>query len=346
MKRSIIIAVAALMLTAAGCAASETGVGADSGPDTPATTVLEQVSTTLVAQSTTSVATDTTLGPVETTTTASEGELTEAAALLASLETMADLASGRMEGSIELTGLQDDGSGLTDMKMLFSTAFDAATGNSSFLMDMSSLEGAVDVDPDDPFAALAAGLMGEMEFRQVGDRMYAKAGFFNLMFGADAEWISMPVEEGEELASGFEAAPADPNEFIGVYEGANAVVEGFGTESVNGTTAMHYRITFDTAAWIDELSAEERAELDESGLLASGELPIELWITDDGYLVRMIVDVDGTGAQSVDGQFETMRLRYDLFDINGKVTIEAPPASQVVDIEDLDLGGFDFGSDF
>jgi len=336
------------MLVASGCAASETGVEAASDTDSSSTTIAntEQPTTTLVAENTTSTLTDTTVASEETTTTMPGGELTEAAELLASLETMGDIVSGRMEGSIELTGLEDDGSGLTDMKMLFSTAFDAATGNSSFLMDMSSLDGAIDLDSDDPFAALAAGLIGEMEFRQVGDRMFTRSGFFNLMFGTEAEWISMPAEDGADLASGFEAAPTDPNEFIGVYDGANSVVEGFGPEAVNGTTALHYRITFDTTAWIDELSAEERAEIGESGLLASGELPIELWITDDGYLVRMIVDVDGTQATAADGQFETMRLRYDLFDLNGSVTIEAPPASQVVDIEDLDLAGFDFGLDF
>lgn len=336
------------MLIATGCAAGETGADQTSDTTGSETTLAgtESPTTTLVAQNTTSTATETTAAPEETTTTTTDGEVTEVAELLASLETMGDIVSGRMEGSIELTGLEDNDSGLTDMKMLFSTAFDAATGNSSFLMDMSSLDGAVDVDSDDPLAALAAGLIGEMEFRQVDDRMYTKSGLFNLMFGTDAEWISMPAEDGSEFASGFEAAPTDPNEFIGVYEGAHAVVEGFGPESVNGTTAMHYRITFDTTAWIEELSTEELAEVDESGLLASGQLPVELWITDDGYLVRMIVEVDGTQATSADDQFETMRLRYDMFDINGTVTIEAPPASQVVDIEDLDLAGFDFGSDF
>ena len=116
------------------------------------------------------------------------------------------------------------GTDLTDMKMVFATAFDAATGNSSFLMDMSSLEGAIDAESDDPFAALASGLLGEMEFRQVGDRMYTKSGFFGLMFGTESEWISMPADEGAEFASGFESAPTDPNEFIGTYEGADAVV--------------------------------------------------------------------------------------------------------------------------
>ena len=340
------------MLVVSGCAAGETDVGAASGSDSSSTTDPggEQATTTLVAENTTSTVTettaavtDTTVAPEGTTTTTPPGELTEAAELLASLETMGDIVSGRMEGSIEMTGLADTGTDLTDMKMVFATAFDAATGNSSFLIDMSSLEGAIDAESDDPFAALASGLLGEMEFRQVGDRMYTKSGFFGLMFGTESEWISMPADEGAEFASGFESAPTDPNEFIDTYEGADAVVEGFGPESVNGTTAMHYRITFDTTAWIEDLSAEEKAELDESGLLAAGELPIELWITDDGYLVRMIVEVDGTQATSADGQFETMRLRYDLFDVNGSVTIEAPPADQVVDVEDLDLAGFDFG---
>jgi len=150
-KRSIIIAVAGFMLVASGCAASETGVEAASDTDSSSTTIAntEQPTTTLVAENTTSTLTDTTVASEETTTTMPGGELTEAAELLASLETMGDIVSGRMEGSIELTGLEDDGSGLTDMKMLFSTAFDAATGNSSFLMDMSSLDGAIDLDSDD-----------------------------------------------------------------------------------------------------------------------------------------------------------------------------------------------------
>jgi hypothetical protein len=36
-----------------------------------------------------------------------------------------------------------------------------------------------------------------------------------------------------------------------------------------------------------------------------------------------------------------MSLRYDLFDINGDITIEAPPAADVTSLEDLE-GMFDF----
>ncbi|MGI9528907.1 MAG: hypothetical protein ACR2NG_04290, partial [Acidimicrobiia bacterium] len=109
MKRSIIFAVLALMLVASGCAAGETDSGATSGSETSTTTATEgeQPTTTLVAENTTSTVTDSTPPPDDstTTTTASVGELTEAAELLASLETMGDIVSGRMEGSIEITGL-------------------------------------------------------------------------------------------------------------------------------------------------------------------------------------------------------------------------------------------------
>lgn len=347
MKRSLVIATAALLLIVTGCAAGETDAGETSDTTAPDTTVAtdDSPTTTLVAENTST----TTLADTTTTTEPADtpkGGLTDAEALLASLEPMGDVVSGRMEGSIAITGLPDDGSGLSELTMVFSTAFDARTGNSSFLMDMSSLEDAVDADSDDPFASLAAGLLGEMEFRQVDDRMYTRSGFFNVMFGTDAEWVSMPAEEGQEFSTGFETAPTDPNDVLDAYDGAAAVVENLGQESVNGTTATHYQITFDTTTWLEELSADERAELEESGVLASGQLPIELWITDDGYLVRMIMEIDGTNATSADEQFDTMRLRYDMYDINGQVTIEAPPASQVVDVEDLELEGFDFDLDF
>ncbi|MGI9528883.1 MAG: hypothetical protein ACR2NG_04165 [Acidimicrobiia bacterium] len=328
-KPSFTSAALALMLVVSGCAAGETDVGAAPDSDSSATTIAstEQPTTTLVAENTTSTvtdttseATDTTTPPDQTTTTTFASEVTEAAELIASLETVDDFVSGRLEGSIEATGVEAFGTDRTDLKIVFSNAFDASTGNSAFFMAMSSPDGAFDVDP---------------EFRQVGDRAYMNAGMFGLMVATDAEWISMPADEGAMWASEYEFAASDANEFIGVYEGANAVVESFGPESVNGTTAMHYRITFDTTAWIEGLSDQEKAKVNESGLLTTGRLPIELWITDDGYLVRMIVEVDGTQAMSADGEFETMLLRWDLFDIDGSVTIEAPPADQVVAVEDL-----------
>jgi hypothetical protein len=61
--------------------------------------------------------------------------------LRAAFAASADVTSGRMEGSIEVSGL-DPTQGPTEMVIPFGGAFDNASGDSSFYMDMSGLAAA------------------------------------------------------------------------------------------------------------------------------------------------------------------------------------------------------------
>lgn len=338
-RKTLTIVVIALALVVSACADGGSTAGGDVAPKP----VAEESTTTSSAPSTTVApsTTTTTLAPSPTVVTSEESN--EAQALLASIKSDAEIASARIEGAIEVAGLDVQEAGLSEFKMVFSSAFDAATGDSSFLMDMSSMAAALEPDPDDPFPEFGAAMLGETEFRQIGDRAFVRAGFFSMMLGNETPWISMPADEGADFATDLESGPTDPHDVLGSYESAATTVEDLGVESVNGTTATHYRIVVDTAKLAEELSPDERAELEESGLLAIGVQPIDLWITDEGYLVRMILEVDGSEAVSPDGEFETMKLTFDMYDINGPVVIEEPPASEVTAVEDLDFGGFDFG---
>jgi hypothetical protein len=296
---------------------------------------------TSLATSTTSVP-DTTV-PEPTTTTTSpnddDGE-GDTESLLSSLDASAEITSGRIEGSIEMTGLDDSTSGVSEGVILFSSSFDATTGDSSFLMDMSSLMGSIEADETDPFGQMAAGMFSDIEFRQIGDTAYVRFPLFTAMFGAETEWVSMPAEEGDDFASDFETMPTDPNELIATFDTQGASVEVVSNEAVNGVEAIHYRVSLDTDAM--ELTAEEQAELAESGIFGNSVIPLEIWISEDGYMVRMIMEIDGSGMDApTDEQFETMTLRYDLFDVNGDVVIEPPPASQVTSMEELE-GAFSF----
>ena len=343
MHKTIATLTIAVALVVSACAADPGGLATDetSTTETPTTTVTSSTETPTTTEAAPESTTSTAAVTSTTEAVTQSSELTE---LLDQLATSPEIVSGRMEGAIEITGLQAEG-GISDASILFSTAFDAATGNGSFLMDFSSLEDAVEVDEDDPWSALAGGLFGTMEFRQVGDRAYMNAPFFGLLLGAETTWISMPAEDGAELSSGFETVPSDPEEVIDAYGDANATVENLGVEDVNGTTATHYRITFDTSEMIAELTPEERAELESSGVFADGVLPMDIWITDDGYLVRMVVDIEGSTAAAEGDSFERMRITYDVYDLNGPVTITAPPAGDVTPIEDLEGLTLDFGLD-
>ena len=326
----LVVSCAALLLAA--CA------GPATGQQETATTVAPDVSTTAVApMTTTTEATTTTAPPASTTVAPSEGDVS---ALWASLDSGSEITSARMEGSIEMTGLDAATTGLSDGVILFSTSFDTVTGNNSFLMDMSSMVDAMEPDETDPFGGLAAGMFGEIESRQIGDTVYLKFPLFTAMFGAETEWVSMPAEEGDEFTGGFETMPTDPNEVIETFDDAGATVEVIGVENVNGVDATHYMVSLDTETM--ELTPEEEAEMAASGLFAGGVIPLELWISDEGHMVRMIMEIDGTGVEAAPGEeFDTMTMRYDVFDINGDLVIEAPPPAAVTPLADLE-DGFSF----
>jgi hypothetical protein len=288
---------------------------------------------------TTTPAPTTTSAPSTTTTSLSVED--DAAAFLAAVDSGSEIESGRIEGSIVMSGLDAATAGFSEVEILFSSAFDATTGNTSFAMDMSSMVSALEGDDTDPFAGLFAGMLGEMEVRQIGETVFLKFPFFSSLFGAETEWISMPADEAGEFTSGFETMPTDPSEVLGSFEDAGGTVENLGTEEVNGVQATHYLVSIDADAM--ELTPAEEAELAESGMFVDGVVPLDIWLSDGGQVVRMIVEIDGSGIDAPPGEgFETMTMRYDMIDINGDIVIEEPPASEVTPIEDLEGAALGF----
>jgi hypothetical protein len=317
-------------LTLAGCGTPQQEAGENPAASTTAPSGVTSTSTTMASTTTTT--------PPATTPAGDDN----AASLLASLDADSPITSGRIEGSMEMTGLDEATAGVSEGVILFSTSFDTASGDSSFLMDMSSMVGAIETDESDPFSGLAAGMLGGMEVRQIGDRVFLRFPFFTAMLGSETDWVSMPADEGQELASGFETMPTDPNEVLDELGNAGATVENLGVETVNGVEATHYQISLDTEGM--DLTPSEEADLTASGLFLDGVIPLDIWISDDGYMVRMIMEIDGSGIDAPpEESFDTMTLRYDFFDINGVVVIEEPPASEVTAVEDLE--GFDLGLD-
>ena len=316
--RNLAILLAALAMTVAAC-------GTNATTDQPTDNGASETGRSVSSTTTTTVApTTTTSGPV--------------VAVLASFETKRELTAARIEGTIEISGFDDETTGLTEATIRFGSSFNEATGDSSFLMDMSSFIDAL--GPEDDETGLAAGFLGETEFRTIGDRVYVKFPFVTALLGAETDWVSMPEEESSTFVSEGQDVPQDPNEILDAYEDANGTVEDLGEEEVNGVTATHYRVLLDADSM--RLTAEERRELEESGLFAAGEIPMDLWISSDGFLVRLVFEVDGAGLTDVapEEQFDRMLIRYDVFDINGDVRIEPPSADQVTAIEDLDPFGF------
>jgi hypothetical protein len=260
----------------------------------------------------------------------------EVRALRAAFVASADVTSGRMEGSIEVTGL-DPSQGITEMVIPFGGAFDNASGDFSFYMDMSGIAAA-----DEEIPPEFADLFGEMEVRQIGDIAYVKFGFFNMFLGAETPWIAMPADESDPTGGFTMTSPGNPSEILGSFEDAGATVEVIGTETVNGVNATHYRAVFDMEALLAQATPEERERLEAQGPIPTDSMPMDVWISDDGLVVRFIMEIDGDSVDAEPGEsFDRMLMRYDMFDLNSGVVIEPPPPSEVTNIEDLEFS-FDF----
>lgn len=330
MNNKITLALVAAALALAAC-------GGQGGVDETTTTMGTTTTAPVPTPTTTPATTTTTSAP---TTRAGEPNVE---ALMASLGADTEPTSARIEGSIEISGLDDATTGVSEAVILFSTAFDGSTGNTSFSMDMSSLADAAAATEEEGLGGLMGGFFGEMEFRQIGDRVFVNFPIFSSMFGVETTWLSMPAEDGAELTGGMETVPTDPQEIIDAYGEAGASIEDLGTENVNGVDATHYRITLDTSSM--DLTAQDQAELEASGLFAAGVIPLDIWIDDGGHVVRMVFEFDGSGLDAPpEEQFGMMTMRYDVYDIDANVVIQEPPGSDVTAIEDLEGAGFGLDS--
>ncbi len=325
----------ALVLVVAACA---DGTSTDTESDSDNATTTTSVASNTATSST--PATTTTAAPPEVTTTlaATPDESPEIVALRAAFAASAQVTSGRMEGSIEVTGL-DPSQGITEMVMPFGGAFDNASGDSSFYMDMSGIAGA----GGDDVPAEFVDLLGEMEVRQIGDTAYVKFPFFNMFLGAETPWIAMPADESDPTGGFSMTSPGNPSEILGSFEEAGATVEAIGAETVNGVNTTHYRAVFDMEKLLAEATPAERERLEAQGPLPSDAMPMDVWISDDGLVVRFVMDIDGSAVETEPGEgFERMVMRYDMFNLNEAVAIEPPPPSEVTHVDDLDAAfGFD-----
>jgi len=326
-SRRIIATLLGLVLVVSACAqANETDQ--DTGATTTTAATAESTTSTTQATPSTTAAPETTT----TTTTPAPAESEAASALKAAFTRSADVVSGRMEGSIEVTGI-DGSTGITEMVIPFGGAFDNTSGDFSFSMDMSGAFAAA----GDELPAEFGGLFGEMEIRQIGETTYIKFPFFNQFLGADTPWISTPTDQNDPTSGFTFASPGNPSEILGSFEDAGATVEVIGGETVNGVDATHYRAVFDTAALLAQASPEERERLEAQGPLPAESLPMDVWISDDGLVVRFIMEIDGDSVDAEPGEgFGQMLMRYDMFDLNAGVVIEPPPPGDVTDINDLD----------
>jgi hypothetical protein len=167
---------------------------------------------------------------------------------------------------------------------------------------------------------------------------------FSLLTGGDATWLESDASDADAITSSFGASGnGSPIDFLAALEEANADITELGTEEVRGVNTTHLRAVVDLAELDASLTDDERATLERDlGGLTVSEFPIEFWLDDQGLVRRYSMDF--SELASAEGDIERAGMVFEFFDYGADISIEAPPAEDVMSADELDPGAFGFGN--
>jgi hypothetical protein len=156
--------------------------------------------------------------------------------------------------------------------------------------------------------------------------------------GATKPWVSVPndaMKAGGSF-SGLQSATG----MLDALRGIGGTIRTIGDEEVNGVSTTHYsvvvRLADAIAAAPEAQRAQAQAALQQLDQLGASEMPVDVWITDDGIPVRQVMTFDGNGVAALAGL--EMKVTVDLSHFGEPVTVDVPPADQVQAIDPTELG--------
>ncbi len=262
------------------------------------------------------------------------GSNTLGAALLSGSE--AEVTSARFEASF--TFVPEPGSELEfpDAAIVMEGEFDSATGNARFLMDFGAFLSAAPTEDLEGMPPEMLDVFAEpLELITVGDTAYMKWGFFNALLGADG-WVELPTDEAGTVTGqfGMGAEATSPTQMLEQLRDANATIEELGTETIRGVSTTHYRATLNLKELAETLPPDEQAELESQfGDTGIEELPMEIWVGDDGLVYRYTMEVDASSADTGMPGLQSMRMEFDMYDYGAEIIVEPPDPSEVTTID-------------
>ncbi len=266
------------------------------------------------------------------------------------LDTEAGPSSARFEGTMTMIGAP--GSGLEgELSIVFSGGYDLATNASEVNMDLSGVMAAAAAGASEEEAAgieMFSGLFEEpMQVIVVDDRSWMKWGLISLLTGSGDKWIEGEADQTSDMTTGFGfGGNGSPTDMLDLLADGDAEVTKVGQEEIRGVTTTHYRAMVDTATLAAGLPPEEQAELAaQLGSTDVVEVPLEVWIDDDGLLHRYVLDLsDAVLAQQGETEFTGATFVFDMWDHGQDLGIAPPPADEVLTAEELNFDLGDLGS--
>jgi hypothetical protein len=184
-------------------------------------------------------------------------------------------------------------------------------------------------------------LAGEVIFE--GFVFYMRFPVLSRLLEGGKEWVRFDLEEiskqqGIDLSQFTQFGQADPNQALQYLRAVSGEVEDKGREDVRGVPTTHYEAQVDLRKFPDVLPEDQREAARESvdGLIeqlgGEAELPMEVWIDDDGLIRRQRFEFEFKPEQGSEFSFS-----YDLelYDFGVEVDVEPPPDDETADFSEI-----------
>jgi hypothetical protein len=163
-----------------------------------------------------------------------------------------------------------------------------------------------------------------------GNVLYLRSSLFSQIgLSGNKQWVKVDLaqlaqQKGIDLSSLATASPT-PTSVLAYLRGAGHV-EKVGTDSVQGVSTTHYKVTVDLERAAAQASGGTRESL-RRVIQVGGvkKLPVDVWIDGDDFLRKVeYAQPAGNGG--------AVHLSMELHDFGRPITVKPPPADSVVDL--------------
>jgi hypothetical protein len=236
----------------------------------------------------------------------------------------------KREGAANVSMTQDINTNKESAHLRADGAFDFNGERGLLIMDFSGAA---------PFSAGA-----KIEYRFIRDLVYADVSAFGDAVNklpSGKHWVRInPRKMAGQLGASGSGGQQKPPSALESLRGVSKDVEDLGNDDVRGTPAAHYKSTVDPKKAVDRLPKKARAKGGKTLRQQFGDrpLPLEVWIDDQGRVVRIQLELNLANLPQAKaaGETGTVRETVDYFEFGAPFYVYAPPKAETVDFADLD----------
>ena len=168
--------------------------------------------------------------------------------------------------------------------------------------------------------------------------LYMRSPMFDKQLPAGS-WVKMDLEQlakkqGIDMSQLMNANQADPSQTLAMLT-ASKDAHVMNYDRVHGVLTTHYMLSLDLKRMAKANKAMSKSLEQLMDMTDVDSFPAEAWIDDQGNVRKMKIEMSMNAPTG--GELK-MTMTEELYDFGVNVTIQPPPASQVVDMSAL-LGG-------